>query len=108
MTKRRNPQQRKEAETVAFGTDLMDMDISKMSEIDSRVTIMKSISRLRKNISDNIESLREEMRSNQAELKNAMNEMQSKLDTLTARVEAEERISELDDKMREKKETEEA
>ena len=67
-------------------TDLMDMDISKTSEIDFRVTIMKSISRLEKNNSDTIESLGAEMRSNLAELKNAMNEMQSKLDTLTARV----------------------
>ena len=87
----------------------MDMDVSKISEIDFRVAIMKLISRLEKNINDNIESLRAGMRSNQAKLKNAMNEMQSKLDTLTARVnKAEERISELEDKMIEKKETKEA
>jgi len=91
MTKRRNPQQRKEPETMVSAKDLMDMDISKTSEIDFRVTIMKSISRLEKNNSDTIESLGAEMRSNLAELKNAMNEMQSKLDTLTTRVnEAEE------------------
>ena len=49
------------------------------------------------------------MGSNRADLKNAMNEMQSKLDILTARVnKAEEWISELEDKMIEKKETEEA
>ena len=60
----------------------MDMDISKMSEIDFRVTVMKTISRLGKNISNNIESLRAEMRPNQAELKNAINEIQSKLDKL--------------------------
>jgi len=76
---------------MASTTDLMDMDISKMSEIDFRVAIMKLISRLEKNISDNIESLKAEMRANQAEFKNAVNEMQSKVDTLTARVnEAEE------------------
>jgi len=109
MTKRRNPQQRKESETVASATDLMDKDISKMSEIDFRVAIIKSISRLEKNISNTIESLREEVRSNQADLKNAMNEMQSKLDTLTPRVnKAEERLSELEDKMIENKETKEA
>ena len=79
MTKRRNPQQRKEAETVALDTELMNVDRTKVSEIDSRMTIMKAISRLEKNINDNIESLRAEMRSNQAKLKNAMNEMQSKL-----------------------------
>ena len=71
---------------MASAISLMDMDISKMSEMDFRVAIMKSISRLQKNISDNIESLRAEMRSNQAEIKNAMNEKPSKLDTLTARV----------------------
>ena len=107
-TKRRNPQQRKEAETVASATELMEMDITKMSEIDFKVTIMKAISGLEKNISDNIESLRAEMRCNQAKLKNAMNEMQSQLGALTARVnEAEERISELEDEMIEKKEREE-
>ena len=53
---------------MASAISLMDMDISKMSEMDFRVAIMKSISRLQKNISDNIESLRAEMRSNQAEL----------------------------------------
>ena len=90
----------------ASATDLMTMDITKMSEIDFSVTIMKSISRLEKNINNNKESLRAEMRSNQAKLKNAVNEMQSKLDALTARVnEAEEQISELEDKMTEKKET---
>ena len=105
MTKRENPQQRKESETLASATDLMDMDITQLSEIDFKVTIMKAISGLEKNINDNIESLRAEMRSNQPELKNAMNEMQSQLGALTARVnEAEERISELEDKMIEKKE----
>ena len=64
---------------MALATELMDVDITKVSEIDSRMTIMKAISRLEKNINDNIESLRAEMRSNQAKLKNAMNEMQSKL-----------------------------
>ena len=91
MTRRRNPQKGKDSETVASATELMDMYITKMSEIDFRVTIKKLTSRLEKNINDSIESLRAEIRSNQAKFKNAMNEMQSKLDTLTARVnEAEE------------------
>ena len=38
----------------------MDMDISKMSEIEFRIVIIKSIVRLEKSISDNIESLRAE------------------------------------------------
>ena len=69
MTRRRNPQQRKETETVASATELMGMDITKLSEIDFRVTNMKSICRLEKNINNNIESLRAEIRSNQAEPK---------------------------------------
>ena len=64
MTGRRNSQQRKESETIASPADLMDMDISKMSDIDFKVAIMKSIARLEKTISSNIESLRAEMRSN--------------------------------------------
>ena len=45
------------------------------------------------------------MRANLVEIKNAMNQMQSKLDALMARVnETEERISELEDGMIEKKE----
>lgn len=58
-------------------TEPVDMDISRMSDIDFRKAIMKSTARLEKSISDNIESLRAEMRSNQAKLKNAMNEMHS-------------------------------
>lgn len=47
------------------------------------------------------------MRSNQAEIFLKTYEMQSKLDALTARVnEAEERISDLEDKLMKRKETE--
>lgn len=49
---------------MASATDIMHMDINKMSEINFRVTIMKLISTLEKNISGNIESLGAEMRSN--------------------------------------------
>lgn len=45
-------------------TELMDMDITQMSEIDSRVIIIKVKPRLEENINDNIESLRAEMRYN--------------------------------------------
>ena len=105
MTRRRNLQQREETETVASAMELMDMDITKMSEMDFRVTIIKMMYRLEKNTNKNIESLRAAMSFNLAELKNAMNEMQSKLDALTTRVnEAGEQISALEDEMIEKKE----
>ena len=95
MTRRRNPQQRKETETVASATELMDMDITKLSEMEFRVTMVKMVCRLENNINknrnENIESLRVEMRANLVEIKNAMNQMQSKLDALMGRVnEAEE------------------
>ena len=85
---------------MASATELMDMDITKLSEMEFRVTMVKMMCRLEKNINENIESLRVEMRANLAEIKNVMNQMQSKLDALMARVnEAEERISELEDGM---------
>ena len=109
MTIRRSPsQQRKDNESVASATELMDMNITKLSEMEFRVTMVKMMCRLEKsineNINENVESLRAEMRTNLAEIKNAMNQMQSKLDGLTARVnEAEERISELEYGMLEEK-----
>ena len=89
---------------MASATELMDMDITKLSEMEFRVTMVKMMCRLEKtindNINENIESLRVEMRANLEEIKNAMNQMQSKLDALTARVTgAKERISDLEDGM---------
>ena len=73
MTRRRNPQQRKDTETVASAIELMDMDITKLSEMEFRVTMVKMMCRLEKNINENItaniESLRAEMRANLAEIK---------------------------------------
>ena len=108
MTRRNPSQQRKGNESVASATELMDMDITKLSEMEFRVTMVKMVCRLEKtineNINENIESLRVEMRVNLAEIKNTMNQMQSELEALTARVnEAEERISELEDGLVEEK-----
>ena len=59
--------------------------------------------RMEKTISDNIESLRADLKATWEEVKNAINEMQPNLNTLTARVtEAEVRISDLEDKQRER------
>ena len=83
MTRRRNPppQQRKDNESVASATEPMDMYITKLSEMEFRVTMVKMMCRLEKtineNINENIESLRVEMRVNLAEIKNTMNQMQS-------------------------------
>ena len=66
---------------VASATELMDMDITKLSEMEFRVTMVKVMCRLEKNISENInkniESLRVEMRVNLAEIKSAINQIQS-------------------------------
>ena len=80
MTRRRSPpQQRKDDESLASATELMDMDIAKLSEMEFRVTMIMMMCRLEKNSSKNInetrESLRAEMRANLAEIKNAMNQM---------------------------------
>ena len=86
---------------MACATELMDMDITKLLEMEFRVTKVKMMYRLEKkineNINENIESLRVEMRVNLAEIKNSVSQMQSKLEALMARVNgAEEHISELE------------
>ena len=49
MTRRRSPpQQRKDTETVASATELMDLDITKLSEMEFRVTMVKMICRFEK------------------------------------------------------------
>ena len=67
------PQQRKDNESVASATELTDMDITKLSEMEFRITMVKMRCRLEKtineNINENIESLRAEMRVNVAEIK---------------------------------------
>ena len=83
--------QKKEPEVIFSATDLMDMDLSKMLEIEFRITIIKLPVALEKRIKDAGDSLTAEMRSNEAEIKNTLTEMQSNLDALRARVnEAEE------------------
>ena len=52
----------KETETVASATELMDIDITKLSGMEFRVTMVKMMCRLEKsinkNVNDNIKSLR--------------------------------------------------
>ena len=48
MTRRRNPQQRKDNESLASATELMDIDITKLSEMEFRVTMVKMMWRLEK------------------------------------------------------------
>ena len=59
------------------------MDITKLSEMVFRVTMVKMMSRLEKsinkNVTENLESLRAEMRMDLREIKNSMSQMLSKL-----------------------------
>lgn len=64
MTKKRNSQKREEPGAMFFAIDLINIDISKMSETDFRIAIIKLISRLEDDINDSTVSLREEMRCN--------------------------------------------
>ena len=78
----------------------MDMDLSKMSKTEFRITVIKLLVVLGKSIKDSRDSLTAEMRSNQTKIKNTLTEMQSELDALTTRVtEAEERVSDIEDKL---------
>ena len=66
MMRRRNPpQQRQDNEFVASATELMNMDITKLTDMEFGVTIAMMMSRLEKsiseNVNENIESLRAEM-----------------------------------------------
>ena len=77
-----------------------------MSESQFRSIIIKLLVALEKNIKDSRYFMTAEFRSNQAEIKNQLNEMQSK--NLTTRVnEVEERVSDKEDKLMTKRETEE-
>ena len=64
MTRRRNAQQKKEPEVIFFATDLIDMDISKISGLEFKITIIKLLAGLEKSIKDIRESLCAEIKSN--------------------------------------------
>ena len=64
MTRRRNSQQKKEAEVILLTIYLIDMDISKISELEFRIMIIKLLARLEKSMKDTRESLSTEKRTN--------------------------------------------
>ena len=79
-----------------------------MSESQVRNTIIKILVALEKSIKDSRDFMTAEFRANRAEIKNQLNEMQSKLEVLTTRVnEGEERVSDIEDNLMAKRETEE-
>jgi len=79
MTRQKNSPQKKEEETVPIARDLINTTISKMSELEIRMTIIQTLAGFEKSMEDNRESLTveiKELKYNQAKIKNAITEMQ--------------------------------
>ena len=56
MSRRRNSQQQKEPEVIFYYTGLINMNISKMSELEFRIMIIKLLAGLKKSIKGTRES----------------------------------------------------
>ena len=67
---RKNSAKKKELDVIFSDTDLMDL--SKMSEIEFRIAIIKLPVGLEKSIKDSREFLTEEIRSNQSKIKDTL------------------------------------
>jgi len=94
MTRWKKSPQKKEQEAVTTARDLINKDISKMSELEFRMTILKILAGLEKSMEGIRETLSgeiKELKSNQVEIKKAINEVQSKMEVLTARINETER-----------------
>ena len=63
MTKWKNSPQKKEQEAVLTARDLINMDISKMSELEFRTMIIKILAGLEKSIENTRESLPGELKN---------------------------------------------
>ena len=108
MTRRKNSPPKKVSETELSPTELQNLDYNSMSESQFRSTIIKLLINLEKSIKDSRDFMTAEFRSNQAKIKNQLNEMQSIVEVLKTRVNGvEERVSDIEDKLMVRKETEE-
>ena len=108
MTRRKNSPQKKKSETALSPKDLQNLYYN--SVLESRITsiIIKLLVDLEKTLKDSRHFMTAEFRSNQAKIKNQLNEMQSKLEVLPTRVnKVEEQVSDVEDKLMTKRETEE-
>ena len=63
MTRRKNSPQKKEQEVILSATELLDMDLNTMSEIQFRSTIIKLLVALVKHIKDSRDSLIAELKA---------------------------------------------
>ena len=108
MTRRKTSPQKKESEAVLSPKELQNLDYNSMSESQFRSTVIKLLVALKKSIKDSRDFMTAEFRANQAEIKNQLNEMQSTLEFLMTRVnEVEEGVSDKEEKVMSKRETEE-
>uniref|UniRef100_A0A8C8WJ63 L1 transposable element RRM domain-containing protein n=1 Tax=Panthera leo TaxID=9689 RepID=A0A8C8WJ63_PANLE len=105
MKQRNSPQKKEQEETTA--RDLTNTDTNKMSEPEFRITII----RIPAGAENRLESLSveiKEVKASQDEIKNAVTELQSSMDATVARMgEAQQRISDIEDKPMENNEAEE-
>jgi len=79
MTRQKKSPQQKEQEAVPTARDLLNTDISTMSELEYRMMILKILPGLEKGMEAIRETLSEEikeLKSNQVKIKKAINEVQ--------------------------------
>ena len=101
--KRRNSPHKKEQEEMT-ARDLINTDINKMSELEFRITIIRTLSGV-ENTKESFSVEIKEVKSSQDEIKNAITETQCLMNVLVARMdEAEQRISKIEDKITENSE----
>ena len=88
--------------------DLINTDTSKMSKLEFKTMIITILAGLEKSIEDNTESLSveiKELKSSQGKIKNLIIEMPTQIKTIKIRMdEAEEQISNIEDKIMENNE----
>ena len=107
MTKQKNSLQKKLQE-VAPANELINNDLSNITEQEFRIIVIKLITWLEQRIEESRESIATEikgLRNSHEELNNAINEVQNKMEVVTARIEeAEGRMGDSEDKIMEKEE----
>ena len=74
VTRGSHSQQKKEPQVTLSATDLMHTVLSKISELELRMTITKLLAGLEKSINDTRDSHSAEMKSNQAQIQKSLTE----------------------------------
>ena len=85
MTGLRNSPQKKKQGVVLTARDLINMDISKMCELQFKTAIIEILAGFEKSMEDTRESLPieiKQLKSSQAEIKNTVTEIQSQVEAI--------------------------